>query len=66
MKLLSLAPLSILLLGFAHAQDPALHAGAAKVDISPLELPVLRNGGFLQAIDKRIADPLHARSLVLH
>lgn len=66
MKLLSLAPLSILLLGFAHAQDPALHAGAAKVDISPLELPVLRNGGFLQAIDKKIADPLHARSLVLH
>lgn len=48
------------------AEQPSLHAGAAKVDISPPELPVLRNGGFLQASDNKIADPLHARSLVLH
>lgn len=42
-----------------------LQAGAATTDISPLKLPAIRNGGFLQAMADRVADPLHARALVL-
>jgi hypothetical protein len=40
-------------------------AGAAVVDVTPQKLPVIRNGGFLEAVDERIADPLHARALCL-
>ncbi|MBB5038916.1 PVC-type heme-binding CxxCH protein [Prosthecobacter dejongeii] len=54
------------LLGTAFsAQAETLHAGAATVDISPQKLPAIRNGGFLQALWKRVDDPLHARALVL-
>ena len=42
-----------------------LRAGAAKVDVTPPVLPVIRNGGFLEATDNKISDPLHARCLVL-
>ena len=42
-----------------------LRAGAAKVDVTPLVLPVIRNGGFLEATDNKVNDPLHARCLVL-
>lgn len=42
-----------------------LRAGAAVVDISPPEFPVIRNGGFIEAQDTRLADPIHARALVL-
>ena len=42
-----------------------LRAGAAKVDVTPPLLPVIRNGGFLEATDNKISDPLHARCLVL-
>ena len=41
------------------------HAGVSAVDISPLTLPALRNGGFLQASCDRVDDPLHARCLVI-
>ena len=54
-----------LLLPVSAQREPSLHAGAAKINISPPELPVLRNGGFLQTTDNKIADSLHARSLVL-
>jgi hypothetical protein len=40
-------------------------AGAFAVDISPRVLPALRNGGFLEGVDDRVDDPLHARCLVL-
>ena len=43
--------------------DP-LKVGAANVDISPPQLPTIQNGGFLEALIKRTADPLHARALV--
>ena len=39
--------------------------GAASVDISPRHLPVIRNGGFLQAEDDKVLDPLHARCVVI-
>ena len=42
-----------------------LRAGAAKVDVTPPVLPVIRNGGFLEATDNKVNDPLHARCLVL-
>ena len=47
------------------AEQNRFSAGAAAVDVTPLELPVIRNGGFLEAIDSRVADPLHARAIVL-
>jgi putative membrane-bound dehydrogenase-like protein len=42
-----------------------LRAGAAAVDISPITLPALVNGGFLQRSANRIDDPLFARALVV-
>ncbi len=45
--------------------EKLLRAGAATVDISPRTFPAIRNGGFLQATGASIADPLHARCLVL-
>jgi hypothetical protein len=40
-------------------------AGAFAVDITPLELPVLVNGGVRERIVDKVNDPLHARCLVL-
>ncbi len=40
-------------------------AGAAMVDVTPQQLPVIRNGGFLEATDDRVVDPLHARCICL-
>ena len=40
-------------------------AGAAVVDVSPRTLPVIVNGGFLEAKADTIHDPLSARALVL-
>ena len=40
-------------------------AGAAVVDVSPRTLPVIVNGGFLEASADTIQDPLSARGLVL-
>ena len=42
---------ALLLVTFAPAETHAeLRAGAAKVDVTPLVLPVIRNGGFLSLI----------------
>ena len=62
---LIVAVLSIcsLTLGMCHAGQ--LRCGAAAIDVTPQHLPVIRNGGFLQAEDSKILDPLHARSLVV-
>jgi hypothetical protein len=43
----------------------ALRAGASAVDVTPRQLPVIQNGGFLEATADRVVDPLHARCLVL-
>ena len=41
---------ALLLVTFAPAETHGeLRAGAAKVDVTPLVLPVIRNGGFIEA-----------------
>lgn len=68
---MTLARISILLFGlsalnFASSLFAApIRAGAAKVDISPHDFPVIRNGGFLEGQSTSISDPIHARALVL-
>lgn len=42
-----------------------LMAGAASVDISPRDLPVIVNGGFMPVVTDTVFDPLHVRCLVL-
>ncbi|MFP6872896.1 MAG: PVC-type heme-binding CxxCH protein [Verrucomicrobiales bacterium] len=42
-----------------------LRAGAAVVDITPRELPVIVNGGFLSREVRIVADRLHARAIAL-
>jgi len=49
----------------ALSADVVFRAGASVVDITPKKLPVLQNGGFLEATVDRILDPLQARALVL-
>ncbi|MBT4226477.1 MAG: hypothetical protein HOD74_02810, partial [Verrucomicrobia bacterium] len=57
---------ALLLVTFAPAKTHGeLRAGAVKVDMTPLVLPVIRNGGFIEASDSKVVDPLHARCLVL-
>lgn len=57
----------IVLFGWLTADNARaeLRAGVAKVDVTPPLLPVIRNGGFLEATDNKVNDPLHARCLVL-
>ena len=62
--LLFIAVLSIVSLLPAEMRAE-LRAGAAKVDVTPRTLPVIRNGGFLEASDNKVVDSLHARCLVL-
>jgi len=40
-------------------------AGAFAIDITPLELPVLVNGGVRERVANQVHDPLHVRCLVL-
>jgi hypothetical protein len=57
---------ALLAVGLFPAEARAeLRAGAAKVDVTPLVLPVIRNGGFVEATADKVVDPLHARCLVL-
>ena len=57
---------ALLAVGLFTAEARAeLRAGAAKVDVTPLVLPVIRNGGFIEATDNKVVDPLHGRCLVL-
>ena len=56
----------ILVAGWLPAEVQAeLRAGASKVDVTPQTLPVIRNGGFIEASDNKVIDRLHARCLVL-
>ena len=43
----------------------ALRAGAAAIDVTPRNFPVIVNGGMLQRQATGVTDPLHCRSLVL-
>jgi hypothetical protein len=56
-------------LGAWHVAGPVataqLRAGAAVVDIAPVKLPVIVNGGFLEAWRDRVDDLLAVRCLVL-
>ena len=57
-----------LVLLFASLETTAaegIEAGAARVDITPPELPVIRNGSFLEASVDQVIDRLHSRCLVL-
>ena len=47
------------------AEERQLLAGAATVEVTPQQLPVIVNGGFLERATDKVADPLYARSLVL-
>lgn len=58
-------PVSLALRIVPMPEQAALRAGAAAIDVSPPKLPVLVNGGFLQAQADKVQDPLYARSLVL-
>ncbi len=60
----------VLLVAVALAATPAdgsegFRAGAAAVDITPTEFPVIVNGGFLERRANKAHWPLHARCLVL-
>lgn len=60
----SLAIWAVIDSGGGRAVAAELRCGAAKVDVSPQEFPVIKNGGFLEALIERAIDPLHARALV--
>jgi hypothetical protein len=49
----------------ANPDEAPLRAAASAVDISPVTLPCIVNGGFLQATSDRVRDRLYARCLVL-
>ena len=60
--------LFITILMFVGASKKTLaefSAGAAKVDITPIKLPVTVNGGFLTNKVRIIADRLHSRAIVI-
>lgn len=50
-----------------QGKEPAkvFQAGAYAIDITPLEFPVLVNGGVRERVANQAHDPLHARCLVL-
>lgn len=61
---------SVLLLMFSTPSAPAqetlpFRAGAYAIDITPLELPVIVNGGMTERTADQVVDHLHARCLVL-
>ena len=47
------------------APAKTFRAGAYAIDITPLELPVIVNGGVRERMADKVNDPLHARCLVL-
>ncbi len=49
----------------ASSAEKVFRAGAAAVDISPKEFPVIVSGSFLERTAGDVNDPLHARALVL-
>ncbi len=51
--------------GLQSAPTRHFRAGACSIDVSPRNLPVLVNGGFLRSQAMRVGDPLSAKALVL-
>lgn len=51
----------------AGAEEPSkrLRAGAVSIDVTPLEFPVIVNGGMTERTADKVVDRLHARALVL-
>jgi neutral ceramidase len=49
----------------SRGSTKVLRAGAFAIDITPLELPVLVNGGVQERVANQVHDPLHARCLAL-
>ncbi|WP_254512246.1 hypothetical protein [Anatilimnocola floriformis] len=47
------------------ADRPVFRAGAFAIDVSPLELPVIVNGGMSERVIDKVDDRIHARCLVL-
>ncbi len=54
----------LVLAAIDRARAGSFSAGVAAVDISPPVLPVIQNGGFLEASLKQVVDPIHARAFV--
>ena len=48
-----------------RAQEKIFRAGVYAIDITPLELPVIINGGMSERVADKITDRLHARCFVL-
>lgn len=59
------AVLGLCALVTTSAQAASLRAGAALVDITPTNLPIRTAGNLTLTLVNKIADPLHARALVL-
>lgn len=55
----------VLSMTIGERSSAQIMAGAAAVDVTPIALPVIVNGGFTERIVNDISDPLYARSLVL-
>ena len=51
--------------GDTMAEKQVFRAGAALIDVTPTELPVIVNGGMTERRADKVVDPLHARCLVL-
>jgi hypothetical protein len=49
----------------AQNNDKVFRAGAYAINISPLQFPVIVNGGMTERTADKLTDPLHARCLVL-
>lgn len=45
--------------------ETGLHVGAFAIDISPVEFPVIVNGGMYERTADKVIEPLHARCFVL-
>ena len=58
--------LGVLLLGAPGRAWGEFRAGAAAVDVTPRQLPVLVNGGMLSRTANQVKAPLTARAIVLH
>src|SRR5207244_2410506 len=63
--ILSLSLSLFLSVSTTTAANKTLKAGAYAINVSPLKLPVIINGGMTERTADKITDPLHARCLVL-
>ena len=61
--LILLATLTLTLMGLPEIRAE-LSAGAHSIDITPTQLPAIRNGGFIQANYNKVLDKLHSRNFV--